>query len=168
MKNLTASQLELSAAQFLDAPPPGEAVIAFPAEGSDSGRERLYLSIGVGDAAWVGSFELGHMSVGSVNMMPDDKHLFISAKGAGYIIDARTHALVEQIGTDVPFVWMDAARTLLMVDHNGKSLGMFGRTGRLWKTGTISAGGFREITLEDTIVAGEAREDRRRRGSVFR
>jgi hypothetical protein len=37
------------------------------------------------------------------------------------------------------------------------SLEMFGRTGRLWKTDTISSGGFREISLEDNIIAGEAR-----------
>ncbi len=149
-------RMELSAAQILDAPPPGEPVIAFPPEGSDSGRERVFLRIGVGDASWIGSFEIGHMSVGSVRMMPDDKHLFVSAKGAGYIIDARTHTLVEQVGTHVAFVWRDAPNTLFMVDHNGKSLEMFGRSGRLWKTGTISSGGFRGISLEDTIVAGEA------------
>jgi hypothetical protein len=49
----------------------------------------------------------------------------------------------------VAFVGIDAPRRLFMVDHNGMSLGMFGRNGRLWKTDTISSGGFREITLED-------------------
>ncbi len=151
-------RMELSAATRLDSPPPGEAVIAFPPEGSDSGRERLFLRIGIGDAAWVGSFELGHMSVGSVNMMPDDKHLFISAKGAGYIIDARTHTLVEQIGTHVAFVWTDAARTSFLVNHNGMSLELFGKSGRLWKTDIISSGGFREISLEDGSIFGEARQ----------
>ncbi len=92
-------RLELTAAQILDSPPPGEPVIAFPLEGSDRGRERIFLRIGVGNASWIGSFEIGHMSVGSVSMMPDDKHLFVSAKGAGYIIDAKSHTLVEQIGT---------------------------------------------------------------------
>jgi hypothetical protein len=38
------------------------------------------------------------------------------------------------------------------------SLEMFGRTGRLWKTGTISAGGFRELSLEDKSIVGEARQ----------
>ena len=149
-------RMELSAATRLDSPPPGEAVIAFPPEGSDSGRERLFLRIGIGDASWIGSFELGHMSVGSVSMMPDDKHLFVSAKGAGYIIDARTHTLVEQIGTHVAFVWTDAPRTSFLVNHNGMSLELFGKSGRLWKTDTISSGGFREISLEDDIIAGEA------------
>ena len=159
VRDLSAQpRMELTAATRLDSPPPGEVVIAFPPEGSDSGRERLFLRIGIGDASWIGSFALGNMSVGSVNMMPDDKHLFISAKGAGYIIDARTHTLVEQIGTHVAFVRMDAARTLFLVDHNGMSLELFGRTGRLWKTDTISSGGFREISLEDNIIAGEARQ----------
>jgi hypothetical protein len=148
----------LTAAEILDSPPPGEAVIAIPPEGSGSGRERAYVRIGLGDASWIGSFEIGHMSVGSVSMMPDNKHLFVSAKGAGYIIDLKTHTLVEEIGTHLAFVWTDAPRTLFLVDHNGMSLELFGRTGRLWKTDTISSGGFREISLEDNIIAGEARQ----------
>jgi hypothetical protein len=127
-------------------------------EGSDSGRERAYIRIGLGEASWIGSFEIGHTKIGSISMMPDDKHLFVSAKGAGYIIDLKSRTLVEQIGTHVAFVWTDAARTLLMVDHNGMSLELFGRSGRLWKTDTISAGGFREISLGDDSIAGEARQ----------
>ena len=106
---------------------------------------------------WIGSFEIGHMSVGTVQMMPDDKHLFVSAKGAGYIIDLKSHTLVEQIGTHVAGVTEDAPRTLFLVDHNGTSLEAFGRTGRLWKTDTISSGGFRELALNDTSIVGEAR-----------
>jgi hypothetical protein len=152
------ARLELSAASILDSPPPGEAVIAIPPEGSDSGRERVFLRIGLGDASWIGSFEIGHMSVGMVSMMPDDKHLFVSAKGAGYIIDLKSRTLVEQIGTDIAAVTGDAAGTLFLVDHNGMSLELFGKAGRLWKTDTISSGGFREISLEDTSIAGEARQ----------
>jgi hypothetical protein len=152
------ARLELTAAEILDSPPPGEAVIAIPPEGSGSGRERAYIRIGLGDASWIGSFEIGYTKIGSFSLMPDNKHLFVSAKGAGYIIDLKTHTLVEQIGTHVAFVWTDAPRTSFLVNHNGMSLEMFGRTGRLWKTDTISAGGFREISLEDNIIAGEARQ----------
>ena len=104
--------MQLTAAEVLDSPPPGEAVIAIPPEGRDSGRERVFLRIGLGDASWIGSFEIGHMSVGSVSMMPDDKHLFVSAKGAGYIIDLQSRTLVEQIGTDVAAsaCWMPPGR----------------------------------------------------------
>ncbi|HXA19534.1 MAG TPA: hypothetical protein VN380_21270 [Thermoanaerobaculia bacterium] len=150
-------RMELTAAEILDSPPPGEAVIAIPPEGSGSGRDRAYVRIGLGNASWIGSFELGHTKIGSISMMPDNKHLFVSAKGAGYIIDLKTRTLVEQIGTHVAFVWRDAPNTLLTVDHNGMSLEMFGRSGRLWKTDTISAGGFREMSLEDGFIAGEAR-----------
>jgi len=104
------------------------------------------------------SFEIGHMSVGTVQMMPGDKHLFVSAKGAGYIIDLQTHTLVEQIGTHVAGVTEDAAGTLFLVDHNGMSLELFGKSGRLRKTDTISSGGFRELSLEDTSIVGEARQ----------
>ena len=147
----------LTAAEILDSPPPGESVIAIPPEGSGSGRERAYIRIGLGKASWVGSFEIGHTKIGSISMMPDNKHLFVSAKGAGYIIDLKTHTLVEQIGTHVTFVWTDAPNTLLTVNHNGMSLESFDKNGRLWKTDTISSGGFREMSLEDGIIAGEAR-----------
>jgi hypothetical protein len=118
---------------------------------------QTHARIGLGNASWIGSFEIGHTKIGSISMMPDDKHLFVSAKGAGYIIDVKTHTLIEQVGTHVAFVWVDAANTLLMVDHNGMSFEMFGKSGRLWKTDTISAGGFREISIEDGFIAGEAR-----------
>src|SRR5258706_9313355 len=151
-------RMELTAAEILDSPPPGEAVIAIPPEGSGSGRERAYVRIGLGEASWIGSFEIGYTKRGSFSMMPDDKHLFVCAKGAGYIIDLKTRTLVEQIGTHIAFVWTDAARTLFTVDHNGMSLESFDKNGRLWKTGIISSGGFREISLEDGIIAGEARQ----------
>jgi hypothetical protein len=152
------ARLELTAATILDAPPSNETVIAIPPYGSDSGRERVFLRIGIGEASWIGSFEIGHMSVGTVQMMPDDKHLFVSAKGAGYIIDLKTHTLVEQIGTHVAGVTEDAPRTLFLIDHNGTSLEAFGKSGRLWKTDIISSGGFREIALEDNSIVGEARQ----------
>ena len=41
------------------------------------------------------------MSVITIAMMPDGKHLFVSAQGAGYIIDLKSRTLVEEIGTDV-------------------------------------------------------------------
>jgi hypothetical protein len=71
-------------------PPPDEAVIAIPREGRDAGRPRVFLRIGLGDASSIGSFETGPMDVSTVIMMPGDKQLFVSAKGAGYIIDLKT------------------------------------------------------------------------------
>jgi hypothetical protein len=38
------------------------------------------------------------------------------------------------------------------------SLEAFGRTGRLWKTDTISSGGFRETGITDDSIVGEARQ----------
>ena len=152
------ARYEFTAAEVLDDPPsPDEAVIPIPAEGSGSGRDRVFIRIGLGDASWIGSFEIGHMSVGSVAMMPDDKHLFVSAKGAGYIIDLKSRTLVEEIGSDVARVLLDAPRTVFVVDHAGRSLEAFGRSGRIWKSGVISSGGFRELSLTDDSLIGEAR-----------
>jgi hypothetical protein len=94
-------------------------------------------------------------------MMPDDKHLFVSALGAGYIIDLKSRTLVEEIGTDVAGVTVDEPRTVFLVDHNGMSLEAFGKSGRLWKTEIISFGGFRDMSLTDTSIVGEARHPSR-------
>ena len=98
------------------------------------------------------------MSVGLVSMMPDDQHLFVSAKGAGYIIDLKSRTLVEEIGNDVARVHLDEPRTFFVIDHDGKSLEAFGRNGRLWKSGIISCGGFRELSLTYDSLIGEARQ----------
>jgi hypothetical protein len=69
-----------TAAELLASPPSsGEAVIAIPPDGRDSGRGRIFLRIGVGEGSWIGSFERGHKSVSTIFMMPDGKHLFVSA-----------------------------------------------------------------------------------------
>jgi hypothetical protein len=154
---------EMTAAEFLDSPPSsGEAVIAIPADGRDSGRERLFLRIGIGQASWIGSFERGQVSVSTVSMLPDGKHLFVSAAGNGYVIDAKSRTLVEQTGTQIIGVIRDDdPRTLFVVNHNGMSLEAFGRTGRLWKTDTFGSGEFRRMSITDDNLIGETRHPSR-------
>jgi hypothetical protein len=155
------ARYELTATEVLDSPPSAdETVIAIPPEDRDSGR-RVFLRIGLGDASWIGSFEIGHMSVSTISLMPDGKHLFVSAEGAGYIIDLKSRTLVEEIGTDVAGVMSDYPRTLFIVDHNGMRLEAFGKSGRLWKTDTISFKGFRDTAVTDTSFIGEVRHPSR-------
>jgi hypothetical protein len=90
-------------------------------------------------------------------MLPDDKHLFVSAAGAGYVVDAKTRTLVATTGTQVIGTMGDERRTLCVVVHNGTSLEAFGRAGRLWKTDTISSGEFRRMDLTKEALVGEAR-----------
>jgi hypothetical protein len=148
---------QMTATEVLDALPAGEAVIDIPPDGSCSGRPRVYLRIGLGEASWVGTFETGYANVTTVSLMPDDKHLFISAEGAGYIIDLESRTLVETIGTEVAGVMLDYPRTVFIVDHGGLSLEAFGRSGRLWKTDAIGSGGFRNTAMTDSSFIGEAR-----------
>jgi len=152
---------QATAAEVLDDPPQDEAVIAFPPEGADSGRPRVFLRIGIDEASWIGSFEIGHMNVSTIVMMPDDKHLFVSAEGAGYIIDLKSRTLVEEIGPDVAGVLLDDKRTVFLVDHDGMRLEAFGKTGRLWKTDIISFKGFRNTAVTDTRFIGELRHPAR-------
>ena len=150
---------ERSAAQLLASPPsPGETIVAIPPAGSGSGRERMFFRIGTGESSWIGSFERGDQCTSTIFMMPDGKHLFVSAGGAGYVIEASSRTLVETIGTDVRGVMRDEPMTLFVVDHDGKSLEAFGQTGRLWKTDRISSGGFRRMSLTDRALVGEVRQ----------
>jgi hypothetical protein len=151
-----------TAAELLTCRPSSdEAVIAIPPRGMDSGRGRILLRIGIGEASWIGSFERGHKEVHTVAMLPDRKHLFVSAGGAGYILDAKSRTVVETTGTEVIGVMRDEPLTLFVVNHNGMRLEAFGTTGRLWKTDTISAGGFRRMVLTEDALVGEARHPTR-------
>jgi len=154
-------RLPLIPAEVLTSPPAGEAVIAIPPDGRDSGRGRIFLRIGVGKGSWIGSFEIGHMNVSTIFIMPDGKHLFVSAEGAGYIIELKSRRLVEQIGTDVAGVTRDGPFTVFIVDHDGMKLEAFGTNGRLWKTDTISFKGFRDTAFTDTSFIGELRHPSR-------
>ena len=153
---------ELAAAELLSSPPPDEAVIAIPADGRDSGRGRLFVRIGIGEASWIGSFERGQVRVSAVSMLPDGKHLLVSAAGAGYIIDAQSRTLVEQTGTEIiGMIQDDDPLTLLVVNHNGMALEAFGRTGRLWKTDAFGSGEFRRLAYEDDKIFGETQHPSR-------
>lgn len=151
------ARYEAAAAELLPSPPSsGEAVIAIPPDGSDFGRGRMFIRIGTGEWTWTGSFARGHATASMILMMPDRKHLFVSAAGAGYIIEAASRTLVETIGTEVAGVMHDEPLTLFIVNHGNMRLEAFGRTGRLWKTDAIGSGGFRGMTLTPTTLRGEA------------
>ena len=165
---LVEVRCEATAAEILASPPSsGESVIAIPPDGKDSGRGRIFLRIGLREASWIGSFERGHKRVSTVGMLPDLENLFVCAGGAGYIIDAKSRTLVEQIGTEIVGLWRDELLTTLVVNHNDMSLEAFGKSGRLWKTPTISAGGFREVDLIDDKIVGQARHPLRQAWTGF-
>jgi len=146
---------ELTAIKFLDTPPPKESVIAIPAE--DSGRERLLMRIGRRQFAWVGSFERGDDETSTVDLMPHG-HLLVSACGAGYIVDRKSHTLIEKIGDAVTPVGRDDSGSLFIVNHGDKMLECFGPRGHVWKTAPLGTGGFRGLTITGDEVRGEARQ----------
>ena len=153
-----AARFERIAAESLDSLPPGEPVIAIPPDGRNSGGGRVFLRIGLGEASWVGSFERGHASGTTVYLMPDGEHLWVSAEGAGYILEMKSRTLVEKVGTEVVGVFRDEAMTVFVVDHDGMSLEAFGRSGRLWKTDRFGCGEFRRLGITDTSIIGETRQ----------
>jgi len=92
-----------------------------------------------------------------VQLMPGDTHFFVSAAGAGYIIEALTRTLVERAGDVVVAVGFDESRTIFFVNHDDRMLEAYGPHGvRLWKTAIGS--GFRGLTLNGAAITGEAQQ----------
>lgn len=149
---LTQARWEAAAAEVLESVPDGEPVLTF-----GDGQNQLILRIGVEPVWWIATFERGTKVPSTVQLMPGDKHFFVSAAGAGYIIEAKTRTLVEKVGDDVVSVGFDEHRLRFVVNHDDRVLEGFGPFGRrLWKT-DIGAG-FRNLTLHATHGAGEARQ----------
>jgi hypothetical protein len=149
----------LTAAEILDAPPAGEPVLAFPADGGDPARGRVLFRIGLGKDSWIGSFERGDTEHCTVQMLPDLMHWLVTAGGAGYIIEVPSRTLIERIGNDVTSVGDAYMGSVVFVNHGDRSFEAFGIPGRLWKTEAISCGGFRGLTVDGETFVGEARRE---------
>ena len=149
-------RIPLVPAEVLDDAPEGAEIIPIPPEGDDTERERMLVRIGLGASSWVGSFACGEKPVSTMFIMPNGKHFFVSACGAGYIVDLESRTLVERTGTAVVGVHRDELATIFLIEHNGMSLEAFGVVSRLWKTRPLGAGGLRNIALRDDCIVGEA------------
>jgi hypothetical protein len=147
----------MTAAEILDAPPAGEPVLAFPPDGADPARGRVFFRIGLGEHSWIGSFEQGDTEHCTVQMLPDLMHWLVTANGAGYIIEVPSRKLVERIGSDITSVGDAYNRSIYFVNHGERSIEAFGLPGRLWKTEAIGCGGFRGLDVDGEAFIGEAR-----------
>jgi len=146
----------LSAAELLpDGPPVGEEVHRYP-EGA--GEDRIVIRIGIAEHSWVGSFEPGLTDYTTVQLMPDNRNLLVVANGAGYIVEVITNAPIAEVGRDIAVVVCDESSPLLLIDHGGTSLEAFGPEGRMWRTGAIGYGGFREFGITDGALSFEAQQ----------
>jgi hypothetical protein len=159
-----AGRIPLIPAEVLPYEPAGETIIPF---GEDSKKKRILIRIGVGKSSWVGSFEPGTKLVSTIFMMPDGKHLFVSAGGAGYILEEKSRKLVERTGTAVVGVIRDPEMTLFLINHDDRVLEAFGVDGRLWKTEEIGDGAFRFKGLTDDAIVGHAWDSPGRRWVPF-
>jgi hypothetical protein len=150
-----STRIPMIPAQIIDSPLPGETVIPFPAE-DHAGLERMFIRIGLGTAAWVGKFACGLQLTSTVFMLPNAKHLFVSAWGMGYILDLKSRTLVERTGTEIVGTHRNDSMTIFLVIHNSQSLEAFGPHGRLCKTDPLGTGGIRKIRYTAEAVTGEA------------
>lgn len=144
----------VSAAEtLLEGAPAGERVLHFP-EGA--GDDRIVLRIGIAESSWVGSFQRGATDFTTVQLMPDNRNLLVVAGGAGYIVEAISNSLVACLEHDIVSVICHEPSPLLVVDHGGTRLEAFGPGGRMWRTGAIACGGFREFGVADGVMSFEA------------
>ncbi|HEX3107725.1 MAG TPA: hypothetical protein VHU41_01440, partial [Thermoanaerobaculia bacterium] len=150
-------RIPLVPAEVLDEVPEGAEIIAIPAEDDDPETERMLVRIGLGASSWLASFACAEMPLSTMFIMPNGKHFFVSACGAGYIVDLESRTLVERTGTDVVGVHRNPMMTLFLIEHSD-SLEGFGVVSRLWKTPPLGAGGFRNIGLMEDCVVGDARQ----------
>jgi hypothetical protein len=150
-------RIPLVPAEVLEDAPEGVEIIAIPAEDDDTERERMLVRIGLGASSWVGSFVCGEQPVSTMFIMPNGKHFFVSACGAGYIVDLESRTLVERAGNAVAGIHRDPLMTFFLIEHDD-SLEAFGVVNRLWKTPPLGAGGLRNIALKDEYVVGEAQQ----------
>jgi hypothetical protein len=155
---ITDLLLGMTAAEVIDAPPAGEPVLAFPPDGADPARGRVFFRIGLGKFSWIGSFEQGDTDHCTVQMLPDLMHWLVTANGAGYIIEVPSRTLVERIGFDITQIGDAYNRSIYFVNHGERSIEAFGRPGRLWKTGLLGCGGFRALDVDGATFVGEARQ----------
>jgi hypothetical protein len=157
---LTQARMEAAAAQFLTSLPADEPFWAFPAVPageSGNGARRLIMRIGIDPVSWVATFERGNKAGSTVQLMPGDKHFFVSAAGAGYIIEALTRTLVEKVGDDVVSVGIDEHHTRFFVNHDNRVIEAFGPLGRhLWKAEKIGSSEFRGLDRVENRLVGEA------------
>lgn len=123
-------------------------------EGTDEGH--VGLRIGIGEQSWVGSFQRGHTDYTTVQLMPDNRHLLVVTDGAGYVVELVTNTHVASLGRDIGAVVCDQASPLLLIDHGGKSLEAYGPEGRMWSTGAIASGGFRDFGVTGGVLAFDA------------
>jgi len=150
-------RIPLVPAEVLEDAPEGAEIIAISAENDETESERMLVRIGLGASSWIGSFACGEVPFSTMFIMPNGKHFFVSACGAGYIVDLESRTLVERTGTDVVGVHRDALMTIFLIEHND-GLEAFGVVSRLWKTGPLGAGGLRNIGIMEDCIVGEARQ----------
>jgi hypothetical protein len=166
----------ISAAELLTEAPEGEPVLYFPrvAQASSvrsgdgtgaqagslryTGDDRIVLRIGIADFSWVGSFERGVTDFCTVQVMPDNRNLLVVANGAGYLVEAVSHALVGVLERDIVTVVSDDSSPVLLIDHGGTTLEAYGPEGRMWSTGAIGCGGFRGFDAADGVLTFEAKQ----------
>ncbi|WP_116304342.1 hypothetical protein [Alkalilimnicola ehrlichii] len=107
---------------------------------------------------WVGHFSAGKESPNAVDLCcdhPDGKHIVVLAKGSGYVVSACDPSDWSELAVRpiMGYCAIHARKVLVLFDYT-KLIG-FLSDGTVWRTGSLSWDGLRNVRATDSAIVGE-------------
>lgn len=142
----------------LDVVPPGASVRYFPPNRA-SGQDGVIVRVQPNDAdAWIGMFAFGDIDANALtyaDTMPDGRKFYVSSRGVGYIVDAASPGIWEDVSL-VPV--MDSRAVLaagIIVFANYTELVAYDVNGFKWRTKRLAWDGLRILEVNAHTIVGE-------------
>jgi len=133
----------------------GAAAEPFSATGLGMHREGLVVRFEATGGSWVGNFQRGMSSCDRVLTHPDRVHVLVIAGGAAYVVDPSKHRLEGHFGADIQEV-IEVPEIRGLIFGNGLWFEAVADSGPLWRSRRISWDGLRKVTVDGTVLRGEA------------
>lgn len=133
----------------------GPMPIPFSPTEQGSHQEGLVVRFFTATGSWVGNFQRGSTSLDEVFAHPDGQHVMVVAGGTAYIVDREGQRLVAHLETEIEQV-VNVLELGVVLLGNGLWFEALGSTGQAWRSRRISWDGMRNISLDGTVVRGEA------------
>jgi hypothetical protein len=137
-------------------PPYGDPAISFPS--SFGGREGLVVEFTPQTGSvWVGNFAEGIGGYTGVHAHPNGIEVVVFSEGNCYVVDPETGSVRED---DVPGViaqvWLVRNPDGFILDRQGLAFERLSAEGIVWHSRRLSWDGFRNVTIENQLITGEA------------
>jgi hypothetical protein len=137
-------------------PPYGPEAIAFSSTGQCKHREGFVVRFRPENAEeWVGNFQPGLYGLADVLGHPNGKYVIVIAGGQGYIVSPVDRKCLETFGSQIEYV-KSAPRQHLVLFVSLTGVAAIGIDGLTWRSRRISWDGFRNLSVTETQLVGEA------------